>query len=393
MPFIITLFFVFLPVLAIPLTFGMAIFSKSSKYYYWILFVLGLSMFGLYFRPDSGFDIVRYFLLMENIGKLSYPFQVFSDQFNNSTSLYGSDTNYVFNFFLWFISKLNRPEVLSLVTIVVYYGGIGYVYLKDIGTKSDFRIALFSTVSMLSVPLLYPISVVRFILGIGVSFFITRWYFGNIKKPKIAMLLLFIPMFIHNGLSLLVLSSLIIAIQKKATLLKTIFLGCTGIGIVLLLLSGRIAVNISFLQNIITKFNLYSVTQSQLSWIIINGPGILSLFSVVIFLVVKSTQTHSKFTYYAFSNSIMMSMIYLFVPSLSERYGWAIMPLASWLVYETIKNSKSNILKWSIGITFLCLGFYTGMKIFSQGFVSQVLRLEDGKVWLINFFSYFIFGK
>lgn len=394
MPIFITTFFLMFPLISIPLTFGMAIFGKESKGYYWFLFSLGLSMFGLYFRPDNAFDIVRYFALMDNIGQLSNPFQVFSNRMSDYTiTSVGSDTNYLFNFFLWFIAKLRRPELLSGISIAVYYGGIGFVYLKGLKEKNDGIMALFVILSMLSIPIIYPISLVRFIFGVGVSFFINKWYFNPSIKPKISICLLIVPLFIHNALSLIVLTSLIIAIQKKVTFKKTIIYSVVGFGSVLLLISGNININIQFLQNILLKFDVYAGTHSQLSWSIMNGPGLLAIFSVLLFIFTQSKNENSKFMYYAFVNSILMSSIYLLIPPLSERYGWAIMPLTSWLVYEIVKKNTNSIFRWGVDVIFLTFGLYVGFKIFSQGFLYQVIRLDDDKMWWINYFSYFIFGK
>lgn len=394
MPIFITTIFIMFPLISIPLTFGMAIFGKQSKGYYWFLFALGLSMFGLYFRPDSAFDIVRYFALMDNIGQLSNPFQVFGEQMSTySINSGGGDTNYLFNFFLWFIAKLGRPEALSGITIVLYYGGIGFVYLNGLNKKNDSKMALFAIISMFSVPMIYPISSVRFIFGIGVSFFINKWYFDSEKKSKFAILFLLIPLFIHNALSLIVMTSMIIAIQKRVTLKKTLIYSAASFGIVLLLISRKIKINVQFLQNILLKFDVYSITHSQLSWAIINGPGLLAIFSVVLFISTNSKKAYSKFAYYAFVNNVLMSSIYILIPSLTERYSWAIMPLTCWLVYEIVKKNNKLIVRWGVSFIFLTCGFYVGFKIVSQGFLYQVIRLDDDKMWWINYFSYFVFGK
>ncbi|MEK1370944.1 hypothetical protein HCZ90_10160 [Limosilactobacillus fermentum] len=122
--FILILLLLIFPIpAAIVSFFGMGYFNQKVSYLFMFIFVLGISLFALYYSPTISDDFYRYQQNMRIMRAATGIPDLFSLINSNTTLNYQSDS-ILFNVLEYFIAKTSRFNLLPYISTVITYGSI-----------------------------------------------------------------------------------------------------------------------------------------------------------------------------------------------------------------------------------------------------------------------------
>lgn len=396
MPFVIVAFglFIIFPVFTTPLNFFLAvILHDRSRYFFLVLFVLGLSMFGLYFIPNGPFDIVRYEYNLQTLQKIANPLILFDvNKINSYGYTIGLDTNVLFNFYSWVISKTNRPNLLSAGSIVTIYFSLLFPYVNQNSKLSLLKKVLLIGLTTTSLPFLYAISSIRWPMAASVYVLTTYLYFSKGQKLR-HVWLLFLPVLLHSSLIILSWSTIGIALLRRRSTVTHFAVYMAGLLSFSTVITYASISSNSYLLQLVQKFNGYSETVLKTEWWVQNGTVITLLVALPILIraAMKKNDSNNYFSEAVLFNALTYIVLFVFDKPLTDRFNWIMIPLMVIAIYLTSSPEKSYWRTMNVLIV-LILAVRTNLDLFTQGFMFLVTQLEAIQVWTTNFFNYFFNG-
>lgn len=202
--FILILLLLIFPIpAAIVSFFGMGYFNQKLSYMFMLVFILGISLFALYYSPNIADDFYRYqenMRIMHTVTRLP---QLFSLINSNTTLNYQSDS-VLFNILEYFIAKTSRFNLLPYASTVITYGSILFplVDLKARGYINRTVFFILATQILLLFSLFFTFNTMRW--AIACSLFFLILYVYNKTQLKRYLYLLIIPILFHVGIILAV---------------------------------------------------------------------------------------------------------------------------------------------------------------------------------------------
>lgn len=403
MPFIIILTILFLcfPVLMIPINFLlMNVVQDKSRFYFLILFSMGVGMFGIHFIPDGPYDIVRYIYNLHTLKLINNPFDLFDvSKIKSYGYTIGLDTNVLFNIYSWIISKMNRTYLFSFISMTVIY----FTYLVPVVSlmrnKINLGIKLLSTFLIcISLPLVVAISAVRWPIAAGLFVLVQYIYFTKYNNMRMIWILL-VPALFHSSLIILVLPTLMVALLRLQTI-KSILLLFIGIILAFPTVLGiSSAIHVPFFETIVQKFNDYSNTSLNHGFWLDNGGAIVTAIGIILLIkiVLSNINIMEKndrmYILSGISSLLIFMGMYLFDPPLTPRFNW-IMPVIIITMIMFVFSKKYKMKNVILLLILLIFIIENNWHQFLQGFISQALRLQDSGVWTDSFLqSVFNFGE
>lgn len=226
--FILILLLLIFPIpAAIVSFFGMGYFNQKVSYLFMFIFVLGISLFALYYSPNISDDFYRYQQNMRIMRAATGIPDLFSLINSNTTLNYQSDS-ILFNVLEYFIAKTSRFNLLPYISTVITYGSILFplVDLKVHGYINRIVFFWLSIQTLLLFSLFFTFNTMRWAIACALFFLIL--YIYNKTQLKRYLYLFIIPILFHVGIVLAVVLTIYFYFIKKVNL-KTVLPALFGL--------------------------------------------------------------------------------------------------------------------------------------------------------------------
>lgn len=220
--FILILLLLIFPIpAAIVSFFGMGYFNQKVSYLFMFIFVLGISLFALYYSPNISDDFYRYQQNMRIMRAATGIPDLFSLINSNTTLNYQSDS-ILFNILEYFITKTSRFNLLPYISTVITYGSILFplVDLKVHGYINRIVFFWLSIQTLLLFSLFFTFNTMRWAIACALFFLIL--YFYNKTQLKRYLYLFVIPILFHLGIILAVALTIYFYFIKKVSIKKVL---------------------------------------------------------------------------------------------------------------------------------------------------------------------------
>ena len=191
------------------------------------IFVLGISLFALYYSPNISDDFYRYQQNMRIMRAATGIPDLFSLINSNTTLNYQSDS-ILFNVLEYFITKTSRFNLLPYISTVITYGSILFplVDLKVHGYINRIVFFWLSIQTLLLFSLFFTFNTMRWAIACALFFLIL--YIYNKTQLKRYLYLFIIPILFHVGIVLAVVLTIYFYFIKKVNL-KTVLPALFGL--------------------------------------------------------------------------------------------------------------------------------------------------------------------
>lgn len=209
------LLFLVIPIISIPiLIFGLIFDSKNQKIYALMLSIsVGLLVYQL--LPDTSLDLYRYYQIMDVYKE--YSIVEFLEQF-----LQGSEP--LAKFYIYLISKTGRFNLLPMITSIISYNIIFYIffdYIKD--KKISVLERLLLILFILSTFIVVYLIGIRFVLA-RLVFFLALYLDLYKRKKALPIFLYFISLLLHSGIIICIICRLFLLFTRGCLRIKEIIL-------------------------------------------------------------------------------------------------------------------------------------------------------------------------
>ena len=166
------------------------------------LLSISLGLPALFVSPTMDSDLSRYFNIMDEIKGINSVNELMN-AFSQIPSLQYQQSSKLFNLVEWVISKTGYFTLLpALIIIIVYFmAWIPVINQANIYNKSYYYVIISILLITSFIPYSYVSSMLRWYLGVSLTFLITYLLFISRKKKAVALLYIF-PLFVHMGMIL-----------------------------------------------------------------------------------------------------------------------------------------------------------------------------------------------
>lgn len=273
---IVTIIFICVPFISIPLLILGIIFDKKYNWTYGILLALLLAIIAYNFNPTQEHDLYRYYFEMQN-----YYTNINFEQFINSNMF--SNTKFLFVLLQFIIAKLGNYRILPFIITffgyaITFYVILDYSKVKDINTKTTVIMLL------IFICIFYHINFISGLaqyLAIIIGFLAFYLEFIKVKKKWFYKLLYILPMFIH--LSMIIIPAIRIFIQFDFKKTKKILFVVLAIYVLLPNVLYEVIKLVPMMSMVAQKINSYMLNTDS---IFIMKYEVATLFLLIFYLYI-----------------------------------------------------------------------------------------------------------
>lgn len=344
---ILSVVYIFFPILCTPLVILGLYWDKRKYKYYIFILILNLAIIGYHFKPLVADDLYRHFKIMDELKKMGL------------INIFKGDPLIIKNIWFYFLALLNKG-LLPFSAIMITY----YTILKDIfyfSKKEGFSHVVTTNISLIIlifVQLIWVMSGIRF--AVSISLFIHGLYKEFVLKEKGFGTYVFyiVPCFIHYSTFILIFIRFLIIFKNKSKTIIIISLLSWGY-FAKFLVNILEEIKIEYVQEVAFKANIYLNYTNNTSYMLVTN--LLKLFYCIIFIIFfiylrkKNNSLYKKYQdiydYGLLMSLFCMGGFNIFI--ILDRIGFVVLILLPLVLIPVFKYNKAKLLKQIAKLSFM----------------------------------------